>query len=124
MFCFARKTAPAHCSLPIEGLQRLSAAVGGAVRQGHPVNEQVEAEPGQGGGYRGVTRCRGDGLQAVPEGARRVQHPQRQELPFRELQVRVKPAWRRNESFLFIYLFLSLQQTDTCVKKRYVNQDE
>lgn len=91
-----RKTAPAHCCLPIEGAQRLSAAVGGAVREGHPVDQQVEAEPGQGGGDRGVARRRGDGLEAVPEGTRRVQHPQRQELPFRELQVRVKPAWERN----------------------------
>lgn len=91
------KTAPAHCCLPIEGAQRLSAAVGGLVREGHAVYEQVEAEPGQGRGDRGVTHCRGDGLEAVPEGTRRVQHPQRQELTFRELQVRVKPKQERNK---------------------------
>lgn len=89
-----RKAAPAHCRLPIEGAQRLSAAVGGAVREGQPVDQQVEAEPGQGGGDRHVSRRRGDGLEAVPEGARRVQHPQRQELRLGELQVGVKPAWR------------------------------
>lgn len=68
--------------------------------EGHPVDQQVEAQPGQGGGHRTVTRCRDDSLDAVPEGTRRVQHPQRQELPFRELQVRVKPAGRGMSLFL------------------------
>lgn len=74
------------------------------MREGHPVDKQVEAEPGQGGGDRAVTRRRGDGLQAVPEGTRRVQNPQRQELPFRELQVRVKPECGRNEIFGLLFL--------------------
>lgn len=88
----ARKTAPAHCRLPIEGAQRLPAAVGGAVGEGQPVDQQVEAEPGQGGGDGRVSRRRGDGLEAVPQGTRGVQHPQRQELPLGELEVGVKPA--------------------------------
>lgn len=73
---------PGHCGLPAEGLKGVSAAVGGDVREGYSVNQQIEAEPGESRGHRTVSRCCDNGLDAVPQRSGKVPCPQRQNLCF------------------------------------------
>lgn len=51
--------------LPGEGAEGVPEAVGVAVCEGQSVNQQVEAEPGEGWGHGAVSRCHDDGLDAV-----------------------------------------------------------
>lgn len=76
---------PAHGSLPTEGVKCVSAAVGGDVREGYSVNQQVEVELGEGRDHRTVS-CRCDnGLNAVLQRSGKVHRPKRQNLCFWQL---------------------------------------
>lgn len=56
---------PGYSRLPREAAKSVPAAVGVDVRERQSVNQQVETEPGEGRGYRTVSLCHDDGLDAI-----------------------------------------------------------
>lgn len=78
---------PGHCCLPTEKLQGFSAAVGGHVREGQPINQQMKVESGQGGGDWKVSFCRDNGSDAALQCSGTVGYLQPHNLRLWQLQV-------------------------------------
>ena len=86
------KHVPGYGAQPAERAQGLPAAVRLAVREGQPVNRQVEAEPAEGGPDGAVSRRHDDVLHAVQEARGEVGRPCREDLGLGENQGGVEPG--------------------------------